>query len=432
MARSVRNPKLDTRTARAKLTARTAPYWVTLAPGAQLGYLKGKRLGTWTAKYRDPETGARHQRRLGSADDYVEADGGQVLTFFQAQDAARAFFAECARPSGSEASHTGPYTIADAIQDYLTDFEHRGGKSVDDARTRANALILPQLGEIEVVKLTPKRLKDWHRDLAKEPPRLRTRKGKKQQYRDTSDDPEAQRRRRATANRVLTTLKAALNHAWREGKVTSDDAWRRVTPFREADAARVRYLSNDEITRLVNACEGAFRRLVQGALYTGARYGELIRLQVADFNPDAGTVAVRASKTGKPRHVILTDEGRVFFENITAGQPGDALIFKRPTGGAWGRSHQQRPLGEACARAKIAPAVSFHILRHTYASHLAMRGVPLQVIATNLGHTDTRMVERHYGHLSPSYVADAIRGAGLGFKVPGEETNVERLRPERA
>ena len=64
---------------------------------------------------------------------------------------------------------------------------------------------------------------------------------------------------------------------------------------------------------------------------------------------------------------------------------------------------------EACERAKIKPAVSFHVLRHTHGSTLAMRGVPMGVIAEQLGHADTRMTEKHYAHLAPSYVADTIR-----------------------
>ncbi|WP_371737469.1 tyrosine-type recombinase/integrase [Magnetospirillum sp. UT-4] len=48
-------------------------------------------------------------------------------------------------------------------------------------------------------------------------------------------------------------------------------------------------------------------------------------------------------------------------------------------------------------------------MRHTHASHLAMRGTPLVVIAAQLGHSDTRMVEKHYAHLAPSYVAETIR-----------------------
>ena len=76
---------------------------------------------------------------------------------------------------------------------------------------------------------------------------------------------------------------------------------------------------------------------------------------------------------------------------------------------AWGASHQKRPLDEASARAEITPAVNFHILRHTHGSHLAMNGVPMGVIAAQLGHADTRMTEKHYAHLAPSYIAQTIR-----------------------
>lgn len=427
MARTVRDTKLDTRAARDRLAARHEPYWRTLYEGAHLGYRKGKRGGSWLARWR-PSHGRYVKATLGLADDVADADGETVLSFKQAQEKARAWIEEQQKP---RREHHGPYTVRDAVAAYLAEMEHRGAKSVRDARTRAEAQILPDLGDIELSKLTAQRLKQWHRDLAKAPPRLRTRKGAESPNQREFDpsDPEQVRRRRATANRVLTTLKAALNHAWREGKVASDDAWRRVTPFKEADAARVRYLSADEITRLVNACEPPFRELVQGALYTGCRYGELIRLQVADFNPDARTVNVRASKSGKGRHVVLTDEGAAFFERVTAGRRGNEALFERADGKPWGRAHQTRPLKEACERARIAPAASFHALRHTYASHLAMNGVPLPVVAANLGHTDTRMVERHYGHLAPSYIADTIRRAGLGYEVPDSATNVERLRP---
>ena len=61
--------------------------------------------------------------------------------------------------------------------------------------------------------------------------------------------------------------------------------------------------------------------------------------------------------------------------------------------------------------AKISPAASFHTLRHTYASLMVMDAVPLMVVARNLGHADTRMVEKHYGHLATSYVREAIRSA---------------------
>jgi integrase len=153
------------------------------------------------------------------------------------------------------------------------------------------------------------------------------------------------------------------------------------------------------------------RALVAAALLTGCRYGELAAMIVDDFNPDAGTLRVRISKGGKPRHVVLTQEGRDFAAGIAAGKPGSARLLTRGNGRPWGKSEQQRPLLAACTAARIDPPVNFHGLRHTYASRLAMKGVPLAVIAAQLGHSDTRMVEKHYGHLAPSYVAETVRAA---------------------
>ena len=108
---------------------------------------------------------------------------------------------------------------------------------------------------------------------------------------------------------------------------------------------------------------------------------------------------------------------------MVAGKAGAARIFERDgvvrqatreapvetARVAWGKSDQSRFMREACAAAKIMPAISFHDLRHTYASRLAMRGVPMGVIAAQLGHSDTRMAEKHYAHMSPSYVAETVR-----------------------
>src|SRR4051812_21394822 len=165
------------------------------------------------------------------------------------------------------------------------------------------------------------------------------------------DSPEAVRRRRSTANRVLTILKAALNHAHREGKCATDEAWRTVRALREADAARLRYLSDDEARRLANACPADFRALVTGALLTGCRYGELAAMMVEDFTFDAGTLRVRSSKSGKPRHVVLTQEGRDFIAQRSLGKLGNARLFVRDNGKPWGKSDQHRPLAVACTAA---------------------------------------------------------------------------------
>jgi integrase len=68
-------------------------------------------------------------------------------------------------------------------------------------------------------------------------------------------------------------------------------------------------------------------------------------------------------------------------------------------------------------RAKLTPPITFHGMRHTWASHAVMNGVPLIVVARNLGHKDTRMVERVYGHLAPSFVVNAIRAGAPRYGI---------------
>ena len=415
MARKVVDKKLDSKAERSKLKASPRPYYREIGRGLHLGFRKGKRGGTWVARmYAGNQT--YKVESIGHADDdHTDANGETVLTYHQAVDKARALQASRTTTAGNV---TGPYTVQRALDDYLT--AGAGKASHRDARTRADALIIPELGNIDVSMLTAGRIRKWLADLAIAAPRSRGKVGDAEpHYRDfDSDDPEAVRRRKATANRTLTILKAALNFAFREGKAASDREWRRVEPFEDVDAARVRYLTVAEAKRLINGSDKEFRPLVQAALETGCRYGELTRLKVEDFNPDVGTLAVRQSKSGKPRHVVLTDEGQGFFAQVTAGRAGSEAMFRKSTGGEWRKSHQARPMTDACTRAKITPAVGFHTLRHTWASLAVMNGTPLLVVAKNLGHSDTRMVEKHYGHLAPSYIADAIRAGAprFGFK----------------
>jgi len=414
MPRKVKSRELDSREARSKHKPRGMPYYRALDKRLHLGYrrLRGKS-GTWWCRF---YLGERQYtvEPLGTADDQAAADGVEILDFWQAQDKARELMA--GRAQGGTGK-TGPLTVKDAVEQYL-EWLDSNRKSAYDARRRVEAFIYPKLGEVECSALTADMLRKWHVALTKEPPRVRTATGKLQQHRTFNGDDEATRRRRASANRVLTILKAALNRAWREGKVASDAAWRRVEPFENVDAARVRYLTVAECKRLLNACDPDFRRLCHAALATGARYGELALLQVHDFNVDAGTISIRQSKSGKPRHVVLTEEGAALFKELAAGRAGHEAMLRRANGEPFRKSDQARPMIEACERAKIKPRISFHILRHTWASLAAMNSVPLMIVAKNLGHADTRMVEKHYGHLSPSYVAEAIRAGAprFGFK----------------
>lgn len=368
MARATRNAKLESRTARQKLKVSHEPYWVSIGRGLYLGYRKGAQGGSWIARMYLNEKYQKH--KLSKADDYQDANGIDVLDYFQAQEAARNFADQQIKIVSGQLH--APVTVQEAIDNYLTWFKsHR--KSYQRTLHITQAHIIPHLGNKLIAELTPAIIRNWHESLIKKPPRIRSNRQVGINYAQKDNSTEGIRKRKATANRILTTLKAALNHAWQDGLIASDEAWRKVKPFHHVNAPKICFLSVQECERLINTCEPGFRQLVRGALLTGCRYGELTRLTVNDVDLDRGFIHIRETKNGKPRYVPLTTEGITFFQQLTLGKLGSTLIFTRHDGQQWGTSHQSRRLKDACKRAKIEPAISFHVLRHTYGSLLASR-----------------------------------------------------------
>ena len=176
MARTIRNGKLDTRSARSRLTLRREPYWTVISEGCALGYRRGATGGTWIGRFRD-DTGRQHYEALGAADDARDPDGLSVFSFAQAQAKSRAFFARKARELAGEATSTeGPYKVADALDDYFKNYAKRG-KAVSAALSAANLHIRPALGTVLIARLTTKRLRDWHHAIADKPRQARGKRG---------------------------------------------------------------------------------------------------------------------------------------------------------------------------------------------------------------------------------------------------------------
>ena len=248
MARTVRNRKLDTRSARIKLNQRREPYWTSYRQDARSDIGGAPNGGTWIARMRD-EAGKQHYQALGAADDARDPDGLTAFSYAHAQAQARKFFARKSRElAGHIEEQNGPYTVATAISDYFAARERRGSKGARADLYVAEARILPDLGDIELSRLTARRIRDWQSALSKSPKLVRSKKGAiKRSDRQVGCLPRSLTARRATANRQLTILKAALNHAFHEGRIASDEAWRKVKPHREVDAARVQFLSAAEM-----------------------------------------------------------------------------------------------------------------------------------------------------------------------------------------
>ena len=438
MARTRPNRKMDSRESRRGLPAQADPHWLSLAPKESLGYHKpkGGAAGTWRARLYLPESRTFKKKSLGTADDFEDGDGQTVLTFAQAQKRAHTWFDDARREATGEPTHRGPLTVCMALEAYLADMDRQGKKSATDARTRAALHILPILGGIEVEKLTRLRLEKWRDALAMSPKARRQRivlaprpRAFKQPRKPINVElvvamppstPDEKRARKATTNRVLSILKAALTYALQRNLVRcSDDSWNLTKPCKGTDQPRKNYLTPEEQQRLLNAIkEPDFKRLVAAALATGCRYGELCRMMVGDFDPVGGTMMVQESKSGKPRSVPLTPQGKAFFVGITAGRPRPEYLFMhegfdgrqwkeekvmRP----WKQSEQQRPMKEACIAAGVPP-MGFHQLRHSYASALVAAGMPLAYVAQLTGHASSRILEKYYAHLAPSDVKKAL------------------------
>lgn len=169
MSRTVREAKLESRSSRLRLPVRAEPYWRVIHEGAHLGYYRGARIGKWVARFRKSGTDSKGYLKttLGEADDVADADGDRFLDFRQAQDRARSWFEDVA--SGNH-KHSA-FTVADALDEYMETFR---GKSVTATRSRIDAIIKPELGDVLVSELSSKAITDWHHGRASSPARLRT------------------------------------------------------------------------------------------------------------------------------------------------------------------------------------------------------------------------------------------------------------------
>ena len=403
MGLKVKDASLQNRESRRSLKVRNEPYWRAISQGLHVGYRKGTLKRAWLVRrFTD---GRYVWRTLGQVDEVLDADGKEVLNWAQAQEAAQAFDKDL---KVSQGVIRKPLTVKEASERYLTWFrDHRKGVTATESVVQAH--VIPALGKKLLTDLTTPALKEWLSKVASSPARLRSGKStKKANHRPAAKTADEKRARQSTANRILTVLKAILNKAYADGYTTTNTVWSKVKPFEKVDQARIRFLTDAEARRLVNASPPDLRDLIRSALLTGARRGELAALKVADVSVKTSQIYIAESKSGKPRHIPLNPEGLEHFKKAITGKTGDGLVFTRKDGNVWAHNDHVRALKVACHAAKVKPMVSFHELRHTYASMLINNGVELPVISKLLGHVDTRVTFKHYAHLADKTLAAAV------------------------
>lgn len=172
---------------------------------------------------------------------------------------------------------------------------------------------------------------------------------------------------------------------------------------------RLRYLDEDELTRLLAACRASSNRALAPAVilavHTGMRKSEVLGLEWERIDLSSARLTLHRTKSGKPRGIPIN---RAVYEALIALEPEAVRRTGRvfPSGNDRRGSQIRAAFEAALTRAGIA-GFRFHDLRHTAASHLVMRGATLQEVKEILGHADLRMTLR-YAHLSPAHLRGAV------------------------
>jgi len=179
-------------------------------------------------------------------------------------------------------------------------------------------------------------------------------------------------------------------------------------------SARTDYLSDDECRRLLANTNGVLHDFIIAGLRTGLREGELKGLQWSDIDFDHRILTVRHSwcdyrkvldtpKSNRERHIPLGDE---VYEVLFRRRRTSGFVFTVERGQPLSHKRLILQLARACERAGIRRTTS-HVLRHTFASHLVAKGIPLNVVQSLLGHSSVTTTMR-YAHIAPSSLRAAV------------------------
>lgn len=198
-----------------------------------------------------------------------------------------------------------------------------------------------------------------------------------------------------TAKNIMANISTMLSHAVRLDYLNKNPCIK-IDPIRGIQKNKKRFLSNDEIMKVLKATEKtSIKDLVLTALYTGMRRGELVNLEWKDFDFEKRLVYVRnkngfTTKSLKERVIPLNQK---LYDAFQGNKSKKGYCFKMNAD--W----VTEKFVDIAERIELID-VSLHTLRHTFASHLAMQGVPLFHIAQWLGHSTTHVTEL-YAHLCP-------------------------------
>lgn len=362
--------EIQTARVRARLPVRiNEPYWRLLKKrGQSLGFRKiAADRGSWIARMRPEDGGAKY--------DYEALGDTSELSYEQAYEEAEKWFKR--QVAGVKTGEV--VTVADACAAYVKEREKsKSTACAQDAKKRFERTVYTNhFGRVPLVKLRAARVRDWRDGLELAP---------------------------GSANRTLTTLKAALNLAVRERHVSPEVAieWGLVKPLPGGNKRRDLFLGLAQRRAFLKAAKGAVRDLIEATTLTGARAGELVNATVSQFDERTKSMTF-IGKTGT-RTVPVSTAAVKLFKRLATGKDSAERLLVRDDGKPWAHSDWDQLVRAAAAEARLPAGTVLYTLRHSFITAALTKGLSTLDVARLVG-TSVMMIEKHYGHL----VASAAR-----------------------
>lgn len=364
--------KLDTKTARDALRKQypegaREPFWQKLSTGRYLGLRLNIRGESWIARYRNDD-GDQQYKAIGELSPEFGYD--------QAKVAAEAWFKDLDRGVTGKTDDGKDATVETACTRYIEDrIKNKSAANAHDAKKRFERTVTGKsIASLPLAKVRARHLKEWFDGLGT----------------DGLSKP--------SANRTLAPLKAALHLAVRDGLATADLVMEceKVAPHKGAGGRRDLYLDRTQRIALLASCSGPVRDLIEAAMLTGCRAGELTSATRGAFDARTATLKV-TGKTGT-RQVPLSPKATALFARLAKGKLPGAFLLTKDGGSRWQHSDWDELIREAAKTAELPEGVCLYTLRHSWITAALLGGMSTLEVSKIAG-TGLTMIEKHYGHL---------------------------------
>ncbi len=285
-------------------------------------------------------------------------------------------------------------SVAEALGDWLKATQRTAARSTwEDYSNTVNNHLIPAFYDLKLSDLTTGSIKAWIGQLGCSPKRT---------------------------NNLLIPLRGMLGDAYADGLI-DHNPMARIRNLRSTSDKEPNPFTPDEVSRILSACDGQMRNLIQFAFSTGLRTGELLGLRWCDIDLESGTAYIRRSVIkGREEERTKTRSGRreitllplalsALQQQTQHSYLAGERVFLDPLSGEPWRSSKQlaRRWTRILRRAKVHYRNPYQT-RHTYASMLLTAGEHPMWVAQQMGHKDWGMLRRVYGR----WIAEARPDAG--------------------